>query len=234
MVTLNVILRRLPLILHQLLCQKTSSEPLLQECVALVFLVSENASTGSGVSQRFAAKFGRLVREAPVEFWLAGNCRVILAGAMSYLLAVLGGDIVMKSADSNWLELWLSPARLATYLELASGSENLALELYELNSKLSQALMHDIAHVEVALRNRYDEVISSNFDGSEHWLFDSASPVNQSSHHEVLIGERNLRQTKAAHAGVMTLAEMLLPELADHLARTSKVAIMLERTGRSL
>ncbi|STC69278.1 hypothetical protein [Corynebacterium pilosum] len=37
--------------------------------------------------------------------------------------------------------------------------------------------MHDIAHIEVGIRNTYDQTISSNFDGDDHWLFDDNSPV---------------------------------------------------------
>ena len=44
---------------------------------------------------------------------------------------------------------------------------------------LGQALMGDIAHFELALRNAYDRTLAERFNGSEHWLFDSNSPVTR-------------------------------------------------------
>jgi len=37
--------------------------------------------------------------------------------------------------------------------------------------------MRDIAHVEVAVRNAYDSVITARWHGAQHWLFDPTSPV---------------------------------------------------------
>ena len=37
--------------------------------------------------------------------------------------------------------------------------------------------MHDVAHIEVALRNTYNRVLSDSWPGSNHWLLDSVSPV---------------------------------------------------------
>lgn len=52
-----------------------------------------------------------------------------------------------------------------------------ALALYEWNLRLGAALMRDIAHVEVAVRNAYDEAITTHRQGGRHWLLDPASPV---------------------------------------------------------
>lgn len=230
----------------------------------------------------------------------------------------------MANHQDSWFERWQSPERWSKYLLLAGNSDQRAIELYELNSALASALMHDIAHLEVALRNRYDAVINQNFDGATHWLFDPHSPVNQPlfrmrngkqvdlnsrnrtaiaeavrrtrqvnpspgkvipelsfgfwrhltdaahertlwmpclmwafppgtwrkavgkqlavinhvrnrvSHHEILLGARNLEQVIAAQAGVQELAGMLIPELAEHLAKTSTVDSVLEEIRRQL
>lgn len=83
------------------------------------------------------------------------------------------------AAEPNgWVQAWLSPGRWQRYLDHCSGDADQALELYEWNVSLSGAVMHDVAHIEVALRNIYDQTITSRWQGDEHWLFDPASPVN--------------------------------------------------------
>ncbi len=37
--------------------------------------------------------------------------------------------------------------------------------------------MRDIAHVEVAVRNAYDTVMSTHWQSGQHWLFDPSSPA---------------------------------------------------------
>lgn len=58
-----------------------------------------------------------------------------------------------RSEVGPWLEAWLSPERPATYLTAAGGDRTLALELYEWNIAVAAAALHDLAHLEVALRN---------------------------------------------------------------------------------
>ena len=80
--------------------------------------------------------------------------------------------------DSNtWVESWLSFPRWATYLSCVDGNAEAAQVLYEWNLSLAQSIMRDIAHIEVGIRNRYDQVISSGWPGSQHWLLDPQSPV---------------------------------------------------------
>ena len=79
----------------------------------------------------------------------------------------------------EWAERWLSPSRLSSYLNLCGGDVELALELHEWNLMLGRALMGDIAHFELALRNAYDRALTERFEGDEHWLFDASSPVTR-------------------------------------------------------
>ncbi|MGP5165628.1 hypothetical protein ACTXOR_08280 [Arthrobacter rhombi] len=51
---------------------------------------------------------------------------------------------------------WLSQHRYEKYLALASGDHLLAMEIYAWNSELSSAILRDLAHVEVAVRNAFD------------------------------------------------------------------------------
>lgn len=82
-------------------------------------------------------------------------------------------------ACRGWAERWLSSSRFSTYLDACDGDVAKALELHEWNLMLGRALMGDIAHFELALRNAYDRVLIERFEGSEHWLFDADSPVTR-------------------------------------------------------
>ncbi|HUH68460.1 MAG TPA: hypothetical protein VLZ05_06005 [Mycobacterium sp.] len=72
-----------------------------------------------------------------------------------------------------WVETWLSPPRFGVYLAAAAGDRQLALDLYEWNAVVSSAFHHDLAHLEVALRNAYDAAIIANTpSGLPHWTTD--------------------------------------------------------------
>ena len=79
----------------------------------------------------------------------------------------------------EWAERWLSPSRLSSYLDLCGGDVDRALDLHEWNLMLGRALMGDIAHFELALRNAYDRILTERFEGDEHWLFDARSPATR-------------------------------------------------------
>ena len=79
----------------------------------------------------------------------------------------------------EWAERWLSPSRFSSYLDACDGDVDCALELHEWNLMLGQALMSDIAHFELALRNVYNRVLTERFNGGSHWLFDANSPVTR-------------------------------------------------------
>lgn len=63
--------------------------------------------------------------------------------------------------DGPWVERWLSPERFATYLRAANGDRGRALALYEWNARVGAALLHDLGHLEIGLRNAYDRALSS-------------------------------------------------------------------------
>ncbi len=75
------------------------------------------------------------------------------------------GDV----SPGAWLELWLSPPRLRPYLEAAAGDRGLALDLYEWNTTMAAAVLHDLAHIEVALRNAYDRAWAGVRAPGPHW-----------------------------------------------------------------
>jgi len=75
-----------------------------------------------------------------------------------------------EEPDDPWIEKWLSTGRFETFLIAANGSRSLALEIYEWNSKLGAAFLHDLGHLEVGIRNAYDVALSAAITaGDSHW-----------------------------------------------------------------
>lgn len=72
-------------------------------------------------------------------------------------------------APGHWIERWLSPGRFAPYLSAAQGDRVLALRLYEWNTEISSAFLHDLAHVEVGLRNCYNLALEQHTPFPTHW-----------------------------------------------------------------
>ncbi|WP_125609632.1 hypothetical protein [Specibacter cremeus] len=58
---------------------------------------------------------------------------------------------------------WLSQHRYDKYLTLASGDHMLAMQIYAWNSELSSAILRDLAHVEVSVRNALDAQLAPAF-----------------------------------------------------------------------
>jgi hypothetical protein len=72
-----------------------------------------------------------------------------------------------------WVEAWLSPPRFGAYVAAAGADRQLALDPYEWNAVVSSAFQHDLAHLEVALRNTYDAAIVANTVADlPHWTTD--------------------------------------------------------------
>lgn len=87
----------------------------------------------------------------------------------SPVTAPLSGQPAGPPAAGPWVERWLSVPRHAVYLAAAGGDAERALELYDWNAQVSAALLRDLAHLEVALRNAYDRVLAAWRPGPAHW-----------------------------------------------------------------
>ncbi|WP_216852939.1 hypothetical protein [Phytoactinopolyspora halotolerans] len=59
-----------------------------------------------------------------------------------------------------WIESSLSAPRFQKYLDAVGGDRAVALDLYDWNAEAAAAVVHDLAHLEVALRNAYDRALS--------------------------------------------------------------------------
>ncbi|EFV93192.1 hypothetical protein ES5_02144 [Dietzia cinnamea P4] len=76
----------------------------------------------------------------------------------------------MATSVVDWVDHWLSPGRFAPYLRKAGGDRGRALALYEWNVRLSSAFLHDLSHLEIALRNAYDVALGPAVEpGESHW-----------------------------------------------------------------
>lgn len=77
------------------------------------------------------------------------------------------------SPPGPWVEQWLSTPRFNTYLAARSSDPTAALALYEWNTEMSAAILHDLAHLEVAMRNVYNDALVAHQPGSLHWTEDA-------------------------------------------------------------
>lgn len=87
-----------------------------------------------------------------------------------------------RPVDGRWVEEWLSASRFATYLTAARGRRGIALDLYEWNCRTGGALLWDLAHLEVALRNADDAAVQTRWTGSSHWLLAPDSTLRVAIH----------------------------------------------------
>ncbi|OXM99396.1 RNA-binding protein [Bifidobacterium vansinderenii] len=71
------------------------------------------------------------------------------------------------------LERWFSVERMATYVRSAQATGCDVVDLYVWNGRISKALLEDIAHVEVLLRN-FMSVRLANACGHDDWYRDDA------------------------------------------------------------
>jgi hypothetical protein len=73
-------------------------------------------------------------------------------------------------------ERWLRAPRLERYLRAAGGDRARALRLYDWNARISSALLRNLAHFEVALRNAYDGALTAATpSGQGHWTLASVA-----------------------------------------------------------
>jgi hypothetical protein len=70
------------------------------------------------------------------------------------------------------LELALSLERFGRYLAWAAGDRERAIELYTLNTRISESLYTPLQSLEVALRNRIHVVMTGAF-GGESWFYEA-------------------------------------------------------------
>ena len=126
-----------------------------------------------------------------------------------------------KPAIGSWIESWLSAPRWNRYLAECANDPERAFATYEWNLDLGQAILRDIACLEVAVRNAYDRVIDARWHGSSHWLLDPRSPALaplwRSSHgRRVDINTRNRETVSTAVArsgGTNTTSGQVIAEL---------------------
>lgn len=127
---------------------------------------------------------------------------------------------------------WLSRHRYEKYLSFASGNHDLAMQVYVWNAELSSAVLRDLAYVEVALRNAYDQQLSVAYpdwatDPNPGWLLlESGTPrarekqrrVNRQSLPILQKAQRDVG-TGATHGQVMARISFGFWQFLSHPAR---------------
>lgn len=74
-----------------------------------------------------------------------------------------GATSTRVPAPGPWVERWLSHDRHRVYLREVNGDLGRSLLLYEWNTRLGASLLHDLAHLEVGVRNACDRQLVSKF-----------------------------------------------------------------------
>lgn len=70
----------------------------------------------------------------------------------------------------EWFVNWVSRPRFERYLRAAGHDPVRARSLHEWNARLAAAFLHDLAHLEVGLRNTFDAALMPAVRaGEEHW-----------------------------------------------------------------
>jgi hypothetical protein len=78
------------------------------------------------------------------------------------------------------LEKYLSPERLAAYVNYARGDKWVAIRLYERNTEISEALYGVIQALEITLRNAIHNILSKQFGGTDWYeTFSLADPERE-------------------------------------------------------
>lgn len=89
---------------------------------------------------------------------------------MCSIADMIGED---KTVSLDDLKRWFSSERMGTYERSASMTGCDAVDLYVWNGRLSKALLEDIAHVEVLLRNFIADRLTRD-SGCSDWYYDNA------------------------------------------------------------
>ncbi|MFJ2471357.1 Abi family protein [Glutamicibacter sp. NPDC087583] len=75
-----------------------------------------------------------------------------------------------KSKYQTWVQTWLTVERFNTYLRASGNDAQRAFDLYQWNTALNAAFLHDFAHMEVALRNALHRQLATLVTPSLSWM----------------------------------------------------------------
>lgn len=110
------------------------------------------------------------------------------------------------------LERLISPARFATFVDLASGDRDTAALLYAWTGELAGALFTDYRQLEVAFRNRVDQALSAYARAldpevttwlDDSWLPPGANGWDTGAHDALQIARRHARGRNPSHDGLV-------------------------------
>lgn len=110
----------------------------------------------------------------------------------------------------GWATAWLSPGRLAPYVQAVGAGG--ALELYHWNCEVSAALFELVGWFEVAWRNMVDAAITTRHPDRPHWLFDPTFPLGDATRGKVrrVVGGFGSAESTARPTPDQVIAELSL------------------------
>ena len=111
----------------------------------------------------------------------------------------------MDESEIVALEQALSLEEFARYLDWAAGDRSRAIELYTLNTQLSESLYTPLQMLEIALRNRIHAVMSAALH--EQWYDDSTCQLDSRQTEQLVKAKQDLADAaKAATPGRIVAA----------------------------
>lgn len=107
---------------------------------------------------------------------------------------------IYEHAVVNSLEQVISLERFQPYLNQAQGNKHLAFELYAFNMRVSEALLTPLHMLEIAMRNRFNLVLSSAF--GDEWFTHPSIPLPETQQKQLKKAREDILQDgKEVNAG---------------------------------
>lgn len=135
------------------------------------------------------------------------------------------------------LQAAFSHARLGRYLDWSCGNPTVATQLYALNSQLSESLYIPLQALELALRNRIHETMSSQF--GDEWLLNDSELLHGKQKQKVRRALVELSLNRKPHTSEQVLATLsfgfwtaLLGKEYEELWRTALHQIARKPNGK--
>ncbi len=111
-----------------------------------------------------------------------------------------------SSQTNNAIARSLSPDRLTKYLTAAGGDLDLAIALYERNTRLAEAFYTPLQAMEVYFRNHLDQRMAAKYGAD--WMTNNSPPLSPNSTRAIIEAQKGL-----AHARVKPTPGAMVAEL---------------------
>lgn len=107
---------------------------------------------------------------------------------------------------NNAIEQSLSRDRLGKYLASKGNDLDLAISLYERNTRLAEAFYAPLQTLEIGLRNHLDDHLNAVYGAD--WMTNGHPPLNEWAHREIIGAQKSLGASKSSVSRGAILAEL--------------------------